>query len=146
MTILDPWLKAAGRTLVASLFIWAGYEKIVAYEASQAYMANGGVPGALLPLVIAAELGGGLALLAGWQTRIVALALAAFTLAAALLYHTDFANHAQVIQFMKNLAIAAFSSSPPRGPAPSRSTTGADARALAKVANPLLWSLYSLHG
>ena len=69
-------------------------------------MAKFGVPGILLPLVIVTELGGGLALIAGWQTRIAAFLLAGFTLLTAIIFHTDFANHAQYLFFMKNLAIA----------------------------------------
>ncbi|MBM4201647.1 MAG: DoxX family protein, partial [Gammaproteobacteria bacterium] len=61
---------------------------------------------ALLPLVILLELGGGLALVAGFQTRMVALLLAAFCIVSALLFHMDFAQKMQQIMFMKNLAIA----------------------------------------
>jgi putative oxidoreductase len=64
-----------------------------------------GVPGALLPLVILLELGGGLALVAGFQTRLTGLALAVFTVVAAFIFH---GGHDQVsqIMFMKNLAMA----------------------------------------
>ena len=48
----------------------------------------------------------GLALIAGWQTRIAAFLLAGFTLLAAIIFHTDFANQVQYLFFMKNLAIA----------------------------------------
>lgn len=106
MERLDPYLKAAGRVLLSLIFIWGGYEKIVGYAGTQGYMDKAGVPGELLPLVILTELGGGLALLAGWMTRWVALALAGFTLLAALLFHFEPSNHMQVIQFMKNLGLA----------------------------------------
>jgi putative oxidoreductase len=106
MESLDPTLKAAGRVLLSLMFIFGGYEKIVGYAATQDYMENAGVPGVLLPLVILTELGGGLALLAGWQTRWVALALAGFCVLSGLIFHTDFSQQMQVIQFMKNLAIA----------------------------------------
>ena len=52
--------------------------EVSAYASTQAYMASAGLPGALLPLVIALELAGGLALLVGFKTRWAALALAAF--------------------------------------------------------------------
>lgn len=106
MTSLEPYLKVAGRALLSLIFIWGGFEKITGYAGTQAYMENAGVPGFLLPLVILTELGGGLAILAGWQTRWVALALAGFTLLTALFFHTDFSQQMQAIQFMKNLAIA----------------------------------------
>jgi putative oxidoreductase len=65
-----------------------------------------GVPGALLPLVIAAEIGGGLAILAGALTRWAALGLAVFSVASAFLFHFDLGDQGQFINFMKNIAIA----------------------------------------
>ncbi|GAB3311188.1 hypothetical protein GCM10027564_17010 [Luteimonas notoginsengisoli] len=65
-----------------------------------------GVPGALLPLVIVLELGGGLALLAGGFTRPIALALAAFSLASAALFHAHLGDASQAIAFWKNVAMA----------------------------------------
>ena len=94
------------RVLMAVVFIGAGYSKIGGYEGTQAYMASFGVPGALLPLVIIAELGGGLALLAGLLTRVSALGLAVFTVVAAAIFHANFADQMQQILFMKNLAMA----------------------------------------
>lgn len=96
----------AGRILLALIFIVAGFGKIGGYAGTQAYMESVGVPGALLPLVIATELGGGLMLAAGLLTRWVAVALAGFTVIAALIFHFDFADQIQSIMFMKNLAIA----------------------------------------
>lgn len=93
------------RLLLAQIFIIAGAGKISAYAGTQSYMEAFGVPGELLPLVIIAELGGGLALAAGLLTRWVALALAGFTLVAALIFHFDFAEQTQMIAFMKNVAI-----------------------------------------
>jgi putative oxidoreductase len=69
-------------------------------------MASVGVPGALLPLVIATELLGAIAIIIGWHTRIVAFALAGFTLLSAILFHNDFANQIQMIMFLKNVSIA----------------------------------------
>lgn len=99
-------LLLVGRVLMSAIFLTAGYGKITAYAATQAYMESMGVPGALLPLVIALELGGGLALLLGWQARLAALALAGFSVVSALLFHLDFADQMQSILFMKNLALA----------------------------------------
>ena len=65
-----------------------------------------GVPGALLPLVIAVELLGGLAVILGWQTRIAAFLLAGFSLISALLFHANFGDQMQMIMFMKNISIA----------------------------------------
>ena len=106
MEKLNPVLGFAGRVLLAIMFVVAGYGKIGGYAGTQGHMDSMGVPGMLLPLVIILELGGGLAIIAGWQTRIVAILLAGFTLLAAFIFHLDFADRMQSIMFMKNLAVA----------------------------------------
>jgi putative oxidoreductase len=106
MTALDPYFKAVGRVLLSLIFIWAGFGKIAGYAGSQGYMEKFGVPGELLPLVIVTELAGGLAILIGWQTRWVAIALAGFCVVSAVIFHLDFGTKAQLIQFMKNLGLA----------------------------------------
>jgi len=95
-----------GRTGLSLIFIISGLGKIAAYAGTQQYMASAGVPGALLPLVIALELGGGLAILGGLFTRWTALALAGFTLVAAALFHNNLGDQVQGIMFWKNVAIA----------------------------------------
>ena len=98
--------QLTGRLLLSAIFILAGINKIGAFAGTQGYMEGMGVPGALLPLVIALEIGGGLAILLGWQTRISAFLLAGFCLASALIFHADLGDPMQSILFMKNLAIA----------------------------------------
>lgn len=98
--------ELAGRILMATLFVLAGLGKITQYEGTQAYMASMGVPGAMLPLVIALELGGGLALIAGFQTRLIALALAGFSLASAFIFHSNLADQTMFIMFFKNVSMA----------------------------------------
>jgi putative oxidoreductase len=102
----SPWADLAGRILIALIFITAGWSKIGGFEGTQQYMASMGVPGALLPLVIITELGGGLLILAGLFSRYTALALAGFTILSAILFHGNVDDPSQQIQFMKNLAIA----------------------------------------
>lgn len=97
----------AARILLALIFIGAGWGKLGAgYAGTQQYMVSMGVSGALLPLVILAELGGGLGVLFGALTRVAAAGLAVFCVASAMLFHTDFGNEIQFIMFMKNIAIA----------------------------------------
>lgn len=93
------------RIFLAQIFLLSGIFKISGYAGTQGYMEAMGVPGMLLPLVIALEIGGGLALIAGWQTKWISLALAGFTLAAALIFHNNLADQMQQIMFMKNIAI-----------------------------------------
>lgn len=94
-----------GRILLMSLFMLSGLGKIGAYAATAGYMASVGVPAALLPLVIAVELLGSLAIILGWQTRVVSLLLAGFTLASGVLFHNNFADQTQMVMFLKNLSI-----------------------------------------
>ena len=96
----------AGRILLALMFVTSGFSKISGYAATQGYMEAMGVPGALLPLVIAVELLGGLAVMLGWHTRIAAFLLAGFSLLSALLFHANFGDQMQMIMFMKNISIA----------------------------------------
>lgn len=103
---MNTYVNLVGRILLAQIFLLAGLNKIAGYAGTQGYMESMGVPGALLPLVILLEVGGGLALIIGWQTRLAAYALAAFTLVAAVIFHSNFADQMQMIMFMKNLAIA----------------------------------------
>ena len=95
-----------GRLLLGGFFALAGFNKIGGYAGTQGYMEAFGIPGALLPLVIALEIGGGLALIAGWQTRLVAFLLAGFCVVSAVIFHADTADQVQRILFMKNFAIA----------------------------------------
>jgi putative oxidoreductase len=105
MTTTQKSADLVGRILIAAMFIDAGVPKIGAFAATQAYMASAGVPGALLPAVIALEVLGGIALILGYRTRIVAMVMAAFTVLAALLFHSA-PDQVQHILLMKNIAIA----------------------------------------
>ncbi|MCP6362580.1 DoxX family protein, partial [Klebsiella pneumoniae] len=80
---MNAYLSLLGRAGLSLIFIISGWGKIAGYAATQGYMESMGVPGALLPLVVALELGGGLAILAGVFTRPVAVAIALFSLASA---------------------------------------------------------------
>lgn len=96
----------AARALIALLFILAGVAKIAAPDPVVANMAAHGVPGFLLPLVIALEIGAGAALLIGWRIEYAAGALAAFCVAAALLFHLKLSIPAERTLFFKDLALA----------------------------------------
>jgi len=102
------WIAALGRLLIAAIFLFSGFGKIMAPEATQAYIASAGLP---LPIVgygiaILVEVGGGILLVVGYQARAVALIMALFTIAAALAFHNQLADQNQLIHFMKNLAMA----------------------------------------
>ena len=105
-SIVNAGTQLAGRVLMSSIFIMAGSNKISSYAGTQGYMESMGVPGALLPLVILLQVGGGLAVLSGWHTRIAAFLLAGFCVLSALIFHANFGDQAQSILFMKNMAMA----------------------------------------
>lgn len=103
--VISGLLALFARALMAYIFIMAGYNKYGSFEATQGYMATMGVNPAYLPAVIALEFGGGLALLFGWQARLVAAALAIFCVISGVLFHGDGESINQIM-LMKNLAIA----------------------------------------
>ena len=101
------------RVLLAGLFVVFGIRKLLAVSGTAGYFAKLGVPAAdiLVWAVILIEIGGGLALMLGWRTRLVAWILAAFVVLATLLAHRywefEGAQYVpQLTSFMKNLAIA----------------------------------------
>jgi putative oxidoreductase len=96
----------AGRILLAAIFLISGIHKIGGYAGTQGYMEAMGVPSALLPLVIFAEIAGGLAILSGFLTRWAAIGLAVFSVASAFLFHFELADQMQFINFFKNVAMA----------------------------------------
>jgi putative oxidoreductase len=99
-------LALTARLMASAIFIIAGYGKLGAgYAGTQAYMASAGAPAAMLPLVIALELGGGIALLIGFQARLAAYLLAGFSIIAGLIFHTG-ADQMQQVMLMKNFAMA----------------------------------------
>lgn len=103
------WANAtelAGRILLVVLFLLSGFGKIGAYAATADYMTSVGIPGAMLPLVIATEVLGSIAILLGWKTRVVAFLLAGFSLVTALAMHNNFADQTQMTSFLKNVSIA----------------------------------------
>jgi putative oxidoreductase len=97
-----------GRILMSAIFVWGGYVKLMSPAGTQAYFAHVGVAFPQLVWVIAMviELIGGLLLLLGVQTRVVAAVLGLWSIATALAAHTNFADLDMQIHFMKNVAMA----------------------------------------
>jgi putative oxidoreductase len=101
-------IALVGRVLLAAIFVMSGLGKVAAPAASLAYMKAAGLPFAPLGLAVAAliELGGGVALILGYRTRVAATILAVFALITALVFHSAFADQNQFIHFFKNVAMA----------------------------------------
>jgi len=101
-------LPLVGRILIATIFLLSGLSKLTAPTATIGYIASAGLPAPTLAygVALATELGGGLLLVLGYRTRLVAAALAVFAIATALGFHHDFADQNQFTHFFKNLAMA----------------------------------------
>ena len=106
-------LALVGRILLAMIFITSGFSKIGGFDGTVGYIASKGLPMAsvVAALTILIEVGGGLAVVVGFMTRWAALALAVFTVLAALIFHAYWGVPAeqvmaQQINFWKNISIA----------------------------------------
>ena len=102
-------LLLVGRSLLGLYFIIPGIMKITGWSGTVEYMAAQGVPliPVLLVVTIVIQVGGGLSLLAGFKTQLMAFLLAGLTLVINLFMH-DFWNQPDEMQnFIKNLAIMA---------------------------------------
>src|SRR5258708_32230895 len=102
------YLPLIGRVLIGLPFAMSGLGKLAAYGPTTAMIAAVGLP--LPPLAyavaVALELGGGLLLIAGYQARSVALALAGFSGGAGVALHSNFAHQNQMLHFLKNVMTA----------------------------------------
>lgn len=100
-------LMLLGRLFLAAIFIMGGIGKVGAAAATQTGFAKLGLPlpEAAYALAVVVELGGGLAILFGLLTRPAGLVLAAWCVATALIAHTNFADRAMEINFMKNMCM-----------------------------------------
>jgi len=101
-------LAATGRVLLAAIFVLSGVSKLADPTGTIAYITSAGLPAPSLAYgaAVAVELVGGLLLIAGIRTRIVASAIAVFSLAAAFGFHANLADQNQFIHFFKNVALA----------------------------------------
>src|ERR1700730_4219552 len=101
------YLPFVGRVLIGLPFAMSGLGKLAAHGPTTAMIGAVGLP--LPPLAyavaVAVELGGGLLLVAGFRVRLVAIALALFSLATAVSFHSNFAAQNQMFHFLKNIML-----------------------------------------
>ena len=100
-------LSLVGRLLLALLFVPAGFSKIAGFAGTVGYIASKGVP---LPevaaaIAIAAELGLGILLAVGFQTRWAALGIGLFTVVITCIFPAFWVDPSQQMAFFKNMAI-----------------------------------------
>ena len=106
MMFISPVAAFAGRVLLVAVFLVEAWIKINNYAASAAYMRKFSVPEELLPVAILVELAAGLLIVAGWQTRFAALALAVFSILAAALFHNNLSVANEGLHFWKDVGLA----------------------------------------
>lgn len=104
---IERYLPFVGRLLIAAIFLWSGWRKLGMPGPVMAQIASGGMPHPEIgyALSLLAELGAGGLLVLGLQTRLAAVGLAVFTLATALIFHANWVQPPQVVNFMKNVAM-----------------------------------------
>ena len=102
------YIPFAGRLMIGLPFAMSGLGKLAAIGPTTEMIRTAGLPlpPLTLALTIALEVGGGLLLVVGFRTRLVAIALAFFSLAAAVAFHANLADQNQMIHFFKNVMMA----------------------------------------
>ena len=102
------YLPVIGRVLIGLPFAMSGLGKLSTYALTTQMIGAVGLPFPVLAyaVAVAVELGGGLLLIAGFRTRIVALVLVLFSIATAVSFHNNFADQNQMIHFLKNVMMA----------------------------------------
>ena len=108
METASPWVLLLSRVLMAAIFIQGGINKAMTPAATMATFTKLGlpVPGAAYAVTLAVEIGAGVLFLLGWRARWMALVLAVWCVATALVAHYVPGDRGQMIQFMKNLCMA----------------------------------------
>ena len=99
-------IEVLGRIFLSTLFFIEGINKIFNYEGTTQYMESFGVPEYLAIPAIILEILFPLLLIIGYKTKIAALVMATFTIVVAVIFHTNFEDHMQLIAFFKDIAIA----------------------------------------
>lgn len=101
-------IAAVGRIVIAVIFIMSGLGKLGAPDVTKGYIEAVGLPLPALGylIAVATEVGGGLLLLIGYRTQLVAAWLAAFSVATAIFFHHNLADQNTMIHFLKNFMLA----------------------------------------
>ena len=107
---MEWWKSLAslvGRILLVLIFLNSGIGKIGKFDMTAQYMAKFGITYANLFLLgaIVFELLGSLTVILGYYTRLGALLLTLFLIPTTIIFHTNFADPLQLVQFMKNLSM-----------------------------------------
>jgi len=105
------WLKAfailIGRILLVLIFLNSGIGKIGNFEGTAQYMAKSGMSNTSFFLfgAIVFELVGSVMVILGYFSRLGTLLILIFLIPTTLIFHTNFSDRMQMIQFMKNVSM-----------------------------------------
>jgi putative oxidoreductase len=104
---LKAFVGLIGRILLVLIFLQSGIGKIGNFEGTAKYMAGYGMPYTTFFLLgaIFFELVGSITVILGYFTRLGALLLVIFLIPTTLIFHTNFADPMQKINFMKNVSM-----------------------------------------
>lgn len=107
MTSFQQLTTFIGRILLSLIFVNSGIHKLGDHAGTVGYISSVGAPMPEIAYWVAVivEVGFGLALLVGFKAKIAAAVIALFTLATAVLFHSNFGDQMQMIMFMKNITI-----------------------------------------
>jgi putative oxidoreductase len=101
-------LALIGRILMAIIFLISGLGNVAAPSATIGYITSLGLPAPTLGYIasMVLEVAGGVLMVVGYQTRLIALLLAAYSIITALIFHHAFGDQNQMFHFLKNVAMA----------------------------------------
>ncbi len=103
---MTNFIDLLGRIFISSVFLISGYNKFNNFDATVNWMEGFGVSGLLLWPTILLEILLPIFVIIGYQVKISAILLALFSIATAVIFHSDFSNQMQVIALLKNLGLA----------------------------------------
>jgi putative oxidoreductase len=106
MDQLSKFSPLIARIIIGGFFLMAGLGKMADPAGIAGYIQSVGLPGLLAWPAILFEIALGLAIIAGFKTRLAALAGAAFCVFTAVVFHNNFGDQVQMTMFLKNFAIA----------------------------------------
>jgi putative oxidoreductase len=100
------YLPFVGRLFIGLPFLASGFSKVTDYNGTINFIMSSTLP--LPPPLayagaLAVELGCGLLMIVGYQTRIVAAMFVLFCLATAVFFHANFSDPNQTFHFIKNM-------------------------------------------
>jgi putative oxidoreductase len=106
--VVNAAVSTTGRVFLSAIFLISGLSKMAAPATTIGYIQSVGLPFAQIGFAIAVlvEILGGLALIAGYRTRVGAAVRAVFAVATTLVFHNDLADQNQLFHFIKNIAMA----------------------------------------